>query len=474
MTDPPRQEPDRPAGAQPCGAAVDTTPEGVWLVDVAWRTTFASEPLARMLGYQPAELIGVRLPDLVDESCQEALAEAQAKRAPGITLTHELLLRHRDGHLVPAAVSTSIMAAADGSLTGAAATVHDLTERRRAEARGRLLERSVEQAAHGVVWLRQDGTLAYANEAVARLLGLDRDALLDRHASEFDHALRGDGYTAFWQRLESERSVTTTSGLRRVGGGTVPAEVMASLVDFEGERFALCFVHDTTVQRRTQLVMAARLRLLSYAEQHTVSELLRETLDEAEALTGSQIGFYHLVDEDQEHLHLQQWSSNTVAHRCEAQPDREHYPASEAGVWVDCLRERRPVIHNDYASLPHRRGLPEGHAPVVRELVVPVLRGERVAALLGVGNKPTDYTESDARMISALADLAWAIAREARDDEVKVARLQFDVLRWRAARLAPKAYREEDEPREGGLEVYLQDFTSGAILAGPIWSGPGA
>ena len=25
-----------------------------------------------------------------------------------------------------------------------------------------------------------------------------------------------------------------------------------------------------------------------------------------------------------------------------------------------------------------------------------------------------------------------------------------------------------------GLEVYLQDFTSGAILAGPIWSGPGA
>ena len=58
---------------------------------------------------------------------------------------------------------------------------------------------------------------------------------------------------------------------------------------------------------------------------------------------------------------------------------------------------------------------------------------------------------------------------EAREDGVKVARLQFDVLRWRAARLAPKSYREEDEPREGGLEVYLQDFTSGAILAPTRW-----
>ncbi len=84
------------------------------------------------------------------------------------------------------------------------------------------------------------------------------------------------------------------------------------------------------------------------------------------------------------------------------------------------------------------------------------------------------YRQARRMQAEMLADLAWAIASEAREDGVKVARLQFDVLRWRAARLAPKSYREEDEPREGGLEVYLQDFTSGAILAGPIWSGPGA
>ena len=43
--------------------------------------------------------------------------------------------------------------------------------------------------------------------------------------------------------------------------------------------------------------------------------------------------------------------------------DGEHYSVDEAGVWVDCVRERRPVIHNDYAALAHKKGMPEGHAP---------------------------------------------------------------------------------------------------------------
>ena len=68
-----------------------------------------------------------------------------------------------------------------------------------------------------------------------------------------------------------------------------------------------------------------------------------------------------------------------------------HYPITEAGVWVDCVYQQKPVIHNDYASLSHRKGMPEGHAELVRELVVPVFRGNRIKAILAVGNKPSDY-----------------------------------------------------------------------------------
>jgi len=84
---------------------------------------------------------------------------------------------------------------------------------------------------------------------------------------------------------------------------------------------------------------------------------------------------------------------------------------------VDCVHQRKPVIHNDYASLPHHKGMPEGHAVVIRQLVVPVMQGEKVMAILGVGNKPGDYTPADVEVISQLAGLAWQIAVHKRAEE---------------------------------------------------------
>ena len=156
--------------------------------------------------------------------------------------------------------------------------------------------------------------------------------------------------------------------------------------------------------------LGARLRLAEAAHRLTLHELLVATLDEAGALTRSPIGFYHFVEEDQVTLTLQAWSSRTTAEFCRAEGQGRHYPVDRAGVWADCIRLRSAVVHNDYASLQNRTSLPPGHAEVVRELVVPVLRDGRIVAVLGVGNKPSDYDARDIEDVSALADLAWDVA----------------------------------------------------------------
>jgi PAS domain S-box-containing protein len=174
---------------------------------------------------------------------------------------------------------------------------------------------------------------------------------------------------------------------------------------------------EIAVRKRTESVIMARLRLLQFAGTHSLDELLQATLDEAEALTGSLIGFYHFLGADQETLSLQNWSTRTKAEFCKAEGKGRHYDISAAGVWVDCIRQRYPVIHNDYASLPHRKGMPPGHAQVVRELVVPVFRGDKIVSILGVGNKTLDYTPEDVETISLLADLAWEITERKRMEE---------------------------------------------------------
>jgi len=144
---------------------------------------------------------------------------------------------------------------------------------------------------------------------------------------------------------------------------------------------------------------------------------LEEALNEVEKLTGSLIGFFHFVDDDQRSLRLQNWSTRTKAVFCSAQGKGAHYPVMEAGVWADCVHTRAPVIYNDYAGLLYRKGMPEGHATVLRELVVPVLRGDKLTALLGVGNKATDYTEADVQVVALLAELAWELAERKRAED---------------------------------------------------------
>jgi light-regulated signal transduction histidine kinase (bacteriophytochrome) len=64
--------------------------------------------------------------------------------------------------------------------------------------------------------------------------------------------------------------------------------------------------------------------------------------------------------------------------------------------------------------------MPAGHAQVIREAVVPVFRGDKIKAIIGVGNKPTNYDESDVESVSQLADLSWDITERRRaEDEVK-------------------------------------------------------
>jgi len=169
-----------------------------------------------------------------------------------------------------------------------------------------------------------------------------------------------------------------------------------------GGRFAAMFV-DITGRKRTESLMHTRLRMSELAQHAEIDELIRVALDEAEAQTGSCIGYFHLINEDQQHIILQEWSTNTLANMCEAEGKGLHYPISDAGVWVDCFHARAPVIHNDYASMPNKKGLPDGHAPVIRDLGVPVIRNGLVVAIMGVGNKASDYTQDDIDVVQSLA-----------------------------------------------------------------------
>ncbi len=172
----------------------------------------------------------------------------------------------------------------------------------------------------------------------------------------------------------------------------------------------VAIARNITEKKLEEEILSSRLKLREYSDKHSLSSLLQKTLDEAEKLTESKIGFYHFVEHDQKSIKLQEWSTNTVKYFCERKFDNHTYKVEEAGIWASSYFTKEPVIHNNYETAEGKRGLPEGHAKLVRELIVPVIRENKVVAIVGVGNKETDYNDNDVKIVSLFADLAWDIA----------------------------------------------------------------
>ncbi len=146
----------------------------------------------------------------------------------------------------------------------------------------------------------------------------------------------------------------------------------------------------------------------------TEAEFLQRCMELVERLTESRIAFVHFIHSDENEIELVTWSRRTLEESCTAVHD-SHYPVSEAGIWANAVRTRRPFVCDDYAAYPEKHGLPEGHAHLKRLISVPVLWKGRVVMLAGVGNKETSYDASDVETVELLAQQIWQVAQLQRE-----------------------------------------------------------
>ncbi len=394
---------------------VDTANEGVWAIDTSGTTTFVNERMARMLGRSVDEVVGR---PAADHLFPEDLAEHRRRlteREDGSGATYERRWRRADGSELWTRMSVSAIIER-GVLSGMFAMVTDIGERRRADEELRQSEEKFSSAfrmSPDLISLTRssDGTILEVNEGFEQLLGHRRaDAIGSTTASLAIWADEADRDRFLAELAEHGEVREFQTVLRHRDGSLLAVSDSARALTINGESCVLSVVRDVTDRRRAEAVFEARVRLERRRNEGTVVDLLRAALDEAEALTGSSIAFFHTVEPDERTITLQAWSTNTRSVMCAAEPTGHRYSVAEAGVWADALRLRAPVFHNDFATTPGRRGMPDGHATIHRELVLPVVRDGAIVALFGVGNKPAPFDDHDLRAVSALADCAWDLA----------------------------------------------------------------
>jgi len=136
---------DSPEAEPPFRRIVETTAEGVWMVDANAITTFVNPAMAQMLGLTTEQMLGRHLFEFMHDAEQHNATRNLERRMTGVREVHEFALRHADGHEVWTLMSSSPIEDDEGRYQGALAMVTDATqqrsnERERAELSARMVE----------------------------------------------------------------------------------------------------------------------------------------------------------------------------------------------------------------------------------------------------------------------------------------------------------------------------------------------
>nr|WP_298716588.1 HD domain-containing phosphohydrolase [uncultured Steroidobacter sp.] len=391
----------------------ENNPQPMWIADHATGGFIAVNDAAlAMYGYSRAEFLGLKASALTmpgADSRDPSISLHQRKNGSALCLSISSQQIEFDGR------NADLVAAFD--LTQRLEAERQLQEQ--AKAGNALLD----AAADGSWLLGSDGQIRDVNATYCRMSGYSKEELLGMNAADIEDPTSGE--TTMRLQLGRVRGGGRYETKHRRKDGTL-FDVEVSVGLLENTRGDSIVLIRETGQRRRELIanrVAQRqseflVDLFKQADSFDESAIVRRVIDQVMELTRSPLGYLYFVDNVQKTMTLAAWRDGSRPQV--VMPDSEPQPIGRAMMLSECVRGKHATWTNDSARKPQNDGLPD----LTRFLAVPMLSGDEVVAVLGVGNRDTNYGEEDQRALATLADGVWRVLHSKRAHVVTLSALQ--------------------------------------------------
>ncbi len=139
----------------------------------------------------------------------------------------------------------------------------------------------------------------------------------------------------------------------------------------------------------------------SILERKTFAESARAIFDQCRKMTGAIAGYVALLSEDGHENEVLFLESGELP--CSVDPA---LPMPIRGLRAIAYETHSAVFENNFLNSEWVKFIPEGHAPLHNVLFAPLNIEGKTVGIMGLANKPTDFTDEDADIASVFGELA--------------------------------------------------------------------
>ena len=232
-----------------------------------------------------------------------------------------------------------------------------------------------------------------------------------------------------WVRLETPRFYQTRAFWYSVLGTTAAVMIVIGSILLWNRELKKQVTQRTRELRFNEIGLEA---LLALNERHhrSIRDVIEFAFRQMLEITRSSFGYLALEAADGLTYVVDSGHDSDATVEFRVHNGCSGFDCDTKGFWGEAVRKARPVISNDYRqSNPLMKGVPAAHQTIVRYMNVPIFSEGKIVVVAGMGNKATDYTNSDLRQLNSLTHGMWRlIQRKTAEQAIQQSEKRFQDL----------------------------------------------
>ncbi len=238
-------------------ALLNNIPHIAWLKDESSRFISVNQAFGDMSGYAPAEIIGKKDLDiwpveLARKYFDDDLLTMQSGQRK---IVEEKILTSQKEERWLETIKTPIRDS-NGNITGTVGIALDITDRKTAERKLEFTQFAVDNSVDGIALLKPDGSFAYVNKSMCRMLGYSSTELASMHIWDIDDQASPHNWPNHWQQLKTTGGFSVETHHQSKDGNRYPVEISLNYFEFDGEEYNFTRTRDITASKAAELALS--------------------------------------------------------------------------------------------------------------------------------------------------------------------------------------------------------------------------